>query len=201
MARRAYNRLRYMMENQANAAAIQTAYQKFRVEGYPAGYVNQPARGGTTPVSLSPFCLANYTSKYITKMSTRAKGRMAGIGISEAEANIDTGAAGTAPTGQKAPAKFRPARMVVFVPKGDTAYVADSGTTQTGKTVTEDTDATPVSAISGIKYNRRLGNSYTIPFGSNSTAGQKTQTEMQGYLYVRTAKGSRSVSFQIENPA
>lgn len=201
MGRRAYNRLRFMMENTANAATIQTNYEKFRVQGYAAGYVNQPARGGSTPVSLSPFCLANYTSKYVTKMSTRAKSRMTAIGISEAEANIDTGAAGTFPSGQKAPTKFRPARAVIFVPKGDTAYVADSGTTQTGKTVTEDTDATPVSAITGIKYNRRLGNSYTIPFGSSSTAGQKTQTEMQGFLYVRSAKGSRSVSFQIENPA
>lgn len=201
MGRRSYNRLRYAMENEAQLATIKTNYTKFRVEGYPAGYVNQPARGGQVPVSLNPFCLSGTTTKYITRMSSRAKARMSGLGLTEAEANIDSGASGTFPAGQKAPTKFRPARAVIFVPKGDTAYAADSGTTQSGKVVTEDTDATPVSAVTGIKYNRRLGNSYTIPFGSSTTAGQVRQTEMQGFIYVRAAKGSRSVSFQIENPA
>lgn len=194
-----YKKIRYMMENAAQMETIKAAYTKFRVEGYPDGYVNQPARGSSVPVSLIPFS-TNGSGKYITKMSGRASGKMAAIGISQAELNIDAGTGGTAVTGNRAPARYSPAKMVVFVPKGSTAYTADSGTTGTGKTVTEDTDATPLSAVRGIKYNRRLGNSYTFPFGYIATAGQNTQLLMQGYLYIKTAKGGNSVTFKPEIP-
>lgn len=194
-----YKKIRYMMENAANLETIKTAYTKFRVEGYGPGYVNQPARGASVPVSLIPFS-TNGSGKYITKMSGRASGKMGTIGISQAELNIDAGTGGTAVTGTKAPSRYSPAKMIVFVPKGSTAYTADSGTTSTGKTVTEDTDVTPLSAVNGLKYNRRLGNSYTFPFGYVSTAGQNTQLLMQGYLYIKTAKGGNTVSFKPEIP-
>lgn len=194
-----YKKIRYLMENEAQLATIKTNYTKFRTEGYPAGYVNQPARGASVPASLVPFFVSG-NAKYVVKMTGRASGIMSTIGISQAELNIDTGAGGGTVTGTKAPSRFSPARMIVFVPKGDTAYKADTGTTSTGKTVTEDTDATPVSAVSGLKYNRRLGNSYTLPFGYVSTAGQNTQLLMQGYLYIKGAKNGRSVSFKPEIP-
>lgn len=194
-----YKKIRYMMENEAQMAAIKAAYTKFRVEGYPEGHVHQPARGASVPVSLIPFTNAG-NAKYITKMSGRAHGKITALAGGEATLNIDTGAGGTAITGAKAPSRFKPAKITIFVPKGATGYAADTGTTQTGKAVTEDTDATPVSAVRGLKYNRRLGNSYTFPFGYTSTAGQNSQLLMQGYLYIKCAKGGASVSFSPEIP-
>lgn len=194
-----YKKIRYLMENQAQLETIKTAYAKFRVEGYPAGYVNQPARGPSVPVSLIPFS-TNGSGKYITKMSGRAHGKTSALVGGEAVLNIDTGAGGTAITGNKAPGRFKPAKITIVVPKGATAYTADTGTTQSGKTVTEDTDATPLSAVSGLKYNRRLGNSYTFPFGYTATAGQNTQLLMQGYLYIKCAKAGASISFTPEIP-
>lgn len=199
---RSYNRIRYAMQNEAQIANIKQKFTEFRVNGFPAGAVSQPARGASVPVSLVPFCLYGYTNKYITRMTGRAKAQMTKLGLSEAECNIDTGTAGTAVTGKKAPSKFGAAKMVVFVPTADTANTPDTGTTQAGTAVAaEDTDKTPVSAVTGLKYNRRLGNSYTIPFGASATAGQQTQIEMQGYLYVKAAKSGRNVSFKPEKPA
>lgn len=194
-----YKKIRYLMENEAQLATIKTAYTKFRTEGYPAGYVNQPARGPSVPVSLVPFTNAG-NQKYITKMSGRAAAKMATLVGGEAILNIDTGAGGTAITGSKAPSRFKAAKIIIFVPKGSTAYTADSGTTTTGTTVTEDTDATPVSAVKGLKYNRRLGNSYTFPFGYTSVAGQNSQLLMQGYLYIKCNKAGASVTFTPEVP-
>lgn len=196
---RNYKKIRYLMENETQLATIKAAYTKFRVEGFPAGYVNQPARGGSVPVSLIPFSTTGNT-KYITRMSGRANQNMATLVGGEAILNIDSGAGGTSITGNKAPSRYKPAKVIIFVPKGDTAFKADTGTTSTGQTVTEDTDATPLSAVRGLKYNRRLGNSYTYPFGYVATAGQNTQLLMQGYLYLKCAKGGRSVSFKPEIP-
>jgi hypothetical protein len=194
-----YKKIRYMMENAANLETIKTSYTKFRVEGYPEGYVNQPARGASIPISLIPFTNAG-NAKYITKMSGRAFAKTATLVGGESVLNIDSGAGGSAITGSKAPSRFKPAKITIFVPKGSTAYAADSGTTSTGKTVTEDTDITPLSAVRGLKYNRRLGNSYTYPFGYVSTAGQNSQLLMQGYLYIKCAKAGASVTFTPEIP-
>lgn len=194
-----YKKIRYMMANAAQLETIKTAYTEFRVNGYPAGYVNQPARGSAVPVSLIPFTNVG-TAKYVTKMTTRASSKITTLVGGEATLNIDTGAGGTNVTGSKAPAKFKSAKMVIFVPKGATAYTADTGTTQSGKPVTEDTTATPVSKVNGLEYNRRLGNSYTFPFGYTSTAGQNSQLLMQGFLYIKCAKGGVSVSFKPEIP-
>lgn len=199
---RSYNRIRYAMNNEAQIASIKAKFTEFRVNGYPAGYVAQPPRGASVPVSLVPFCLYGYTNKYITRMTGRAKAQMTKLGLTEAECNIDTGAGGTAVTGKKAPSKFGAAKMVVFVPTGDVAATPDTGTTQAGEpAAAEDTDKNPLSAVTGLKYKRRLGNSYSIPFGASSTAGQQTQIEMQGFLYVKTAKSGRNVSFKPEKPA
>lgn len=194
-----YKKIRYLMENEEQLATIKAKYIEFRTKGYPAGYVNQPARGASVPVSLVPFS-TNGSGKYITKMSGRAHGKTQALVGGEGILNIDTGAGGTAITGSKAPSRFKPAKITITVPKGATAYTADTGTTQTGKTVTEDTDVTPVSAVTGMKYNRRLGNSYTFPFGYTATAGQNTQLLMQGYLYIKCAKAGASVSFTPEIP-
>lgn len=194
-----YKKIRYLMENETQLATIKAQYTKFRTEGYPAGAIAQPARGASVPVSLIPFTNAG-NSKYITKMSGRANGKLATLVGGEGILNVDTGAGGTTVTGSKAPSRFKPAKVIIFVPKGSTAYTADSGTTSTGKTVTEDTDATPISAVTGLKYNRRLGNSYTFPFGYTSTAGQNSQLLMQGYLYLKCNKAGASVSFKPEIP-
>lgn len=195
-----YKKIRYMMENEAQLATIKTAYTEFRVNGYPAGYVNQPARGAAVPVSLTPFTTPSNATKYVTKMTTRAFTKIATLVGGEATLNIDTGAGGTTITGSKAPSKFKSAKMVIFVPKGATGYTADTGTTQSGTAVTEDTDVTPVSKVRGLKYNRRLGNSYSFPFGYTNTAGQNSQLLMQGFLYIKCAKGGASVSFKPEVP-
>lgn len=195
-----YKKIRYLMDNETQLATIKTAYTTFRTSGYPAGYVNQPARGASVPVSLVPFTNSSNTAKYVTKMTTRSFTKISTLVGGEAVLNIDTGAGGTTVTGSKAPSRFKSAKMIIFVPKGATAYTADTGTTTTGQTVTEDTDATPVSKVSGLKYNRRLGNSYTFPFGFVTTAGQNSQLLMQGYLYIKCAKGGASVSFKPEVP-
>lgn len=200
MAGRRFNRISWAMENEAQIAQIKAKYTEFRVKGMPTGSVQQPARGSKVPVSLVPFCLYGYTNKYVVGMGKRANDMRVALGLSDADLNIDTGTGGTSPTGKKARRPYAPARAIITVPKGDAIYKADTGTTTTGQTVADDTDATPISNITGLKYNRRLANSYTVPFGADSTSGQQTQLEMQGVVYAKAARGGRSVSFKPEIP-
>jgi hypothetical protein len=77
------------------------------------------------------------------------------------------------------------ARLARFIPAKATVF--DYGTASAPET----------SQITGIKYNKKVGNSYTFPFGASAT--EKTPAEVRkGILAAVVTLGSASVSFTDE---
>lgn len=139
--------------------------------------------GHRAPVSLIPFCVTGYTTKYVSIMSQRSLTNIGNVGLSEAKLNIDAGtqaAADDANKGRKVKG-YAPAKAHLFV-----------ATT----TVT-----TPKSQILLLEYNKINGAGYTYPYGKADVNGQRTDLEMRGYIYAEAAKGAVSVSFSSERPA
>ncbi|NJK58733.1 MAG: hypothetical protein HC939_23515 [Pleurocapsa sp. SU_5_0] len=77
------------------------------------------------------------------------------------------------------------AKLSRFIPAKATVF--DYGTATTSET----------SQITGIRYDKKTGNSYTYPFGASAT--EKTPGEVRkGILAAVTALGTASVSFSDE---
>jgi hypothetical protein len=134
--------------------------------------------GSRHPVSLVPFCVNGYTTRYIATMSGRSYTAIGNVGLSEAKLNIDGTTDASAGRKQKG---FKPAQAHIFVPTGATS--------------------TPISQIIKLEYKRIAGSSYTMPFGKQNVAGQQSELDMRGYIYATAAKEKRSVSFTVETPA
>jgi hypothetical protein len=121
-------------------------YRKYISGESPGPEVNQPAKEGTVEGTIKPFYAGDLI--HIEKITVRTNNWLT------TNTAVKTAAALTIPSAadpNPVPASWNAARAVIFIPG-------------TG----EDTDATPISGISGIEYNRILGRSYTVPFGKTA---------------------------------
>lgn len=187
MAKR-FSKLRYLIKTAKRMGIDVSADDNIKAyKAYRAGdgdyKTTAVKRGDSQPISLVPFCVVGYTTKYVVSMSGRSFKQMGTLGVTEARLNIDSGTLNTTNTSQGKKIKgFIPAKAIV------SSAVTSAVTT-------------PKSQITLLEYNKLDKKSYTFPFGSQNVDGQKTQLDMQGYLYADLAKGTKNVSFKPEKPA
>jgi hypothetical protein len=185
MAKR-FSRLKYglnmLRTPNSGAAAVDaptgTVARKF--QDYKAGkvkltYVRDAASkpGEILRVSVLPFHFGGVAnSEIIVAQSKRAdvKAELAGVqtACNLITVNYQLHAKG---------GKFRPAKATVF----------DFGTTSTAE----------LSQITGIRYSKKAGNSYTFPYGAS--LAEKAESEVRkGIIAAVDALGTSSVSFSSE---
>lgn len=140
--------------------------------------------GSRAPVSLIPFCVNGYTTKYLDSLSNRALGAIADAGLSQPKLNIDAGTTATADDANKGK------KVRGYLAARATVAILDPATV-----------TTPKSQILLLEYKRIASVSYTYPYGKADVAGQRTDLEMRGYIYAEAAKGTKTVSFSPERPA
>lgn len=159
-----------------------TAFKDWRADGAPATTTapNQPPKGATVRKALLPFYFGatDFTNHAIVKISGRSFSGLATVGLTEAKLCLDdvpdTPAAGTT---YEPVDGLKPARAVIFKPG-------------TGST-------TEKSRITGVNYKKRVGATYTLPFGKKDLAGRRDQRGMRGVILTGVLAGC-SVSFKEE---
>lgn len=198
------SKIKYLAKYEAQAAAITSKYTDFRLgRNQPAR--NAPARGSSVVVALASFDTRATTKNTLVKASGRAMlpDTRTATGATNAVLNIDT----TAPdTATKVPG-YKPAKVTIFIPEEATitgapvpAQAPEDAPGPTGVGAADDTTREPLSRVTGLKYRRKLGNSYTYPIGSSATAGQTSEQGMMNYVYQQLSVGGRSLSFSSEVP-
>lgn len=156
------------------------AYRAYR-RGTSTTYKTTPVnRDSSRPFTLLPFCTLEDTARYASKMSGRAFASMAQNNITDAKLNIDTTPSTTNLGGTKNTA-YAPAKAILFVATG--------------------TKTTPKSGITLLEYKKRVGTSYTYPFGRGTEVTQATYPQMCGRLLADLGVGNRNVSFKPERAA
>jgi hypothetical protein len=185
MAKR-FSRLKYGLDmlrtpnSTAAAPDAPTGTVARRFQDYKAGkvkptYVRDAASkpGEILKVSVLPFHFGGVANtELIVAQSKRADERpeLAGVqtACNQVTANFTLHTKG---------GKFRPAKATVF----------DFGTTSTAE----------LSQITGIRYSKKAGNSYTFPYGASAT--EKAESEVRkGIIAAVDALGTSSVSFSSE---
>lgn len=159
-----------------------TAYKDWRADGAPATAAapNQPAKGAVIRKALLPFYfgVTDFTNHAVIKISGRSFSGLATVGLTEAKLCLDdipeTPAAGST---YEIVDGLRPARAVIFKPG-------------TGST-------TEKSRITGVNYKKRVGSSYTLPFGKKDAIGRRDQKGMRGIIVSGVIAGC-GVSFKEE---
>lgn len=186
---RRFKRIKYMIkETKRMGIDISTDDNIKAFKSYLAGdstYKRKSTKvGHRAPISLIPFCVNGYTTKYIDTISNRSLGAIAEVGLSQAKLNIDAGTTATADNANKG--------------KKVRGYLAPRAhvTVLDPATVT-----TPKSQIILLEYTRIGSAGYTYPYGKADVAGQRTDLEMRGYIYAEAGKTNRTVSFTVERPA
>jgi hypothetical protein len=198
------SKIKYLAKYEAQAAAITTKYTDFRL-GRNQPPRKAPARGASVVVALASFDTRATTKNTLVKASGRAmlpETRTA-TGATNAVLNIDT----TAPDTAKKVPGYKPAKVTVFIPEEASltgvpapAQAPEDAPGPTGVGAADDATKEPLSRVTGLKYSRRLGNSYTYPLGSSATAGQTSEEGMMNYVYQQLSTGGRSLSFESEVP-
>lgn len=194
------SKVRYLAKYAQQAAAITAKYTDYKLgRNQPAR--KTPARGASVKVGVASFDTRSFTKNNIVTMSGRARGAQAATGATDALLNTDNTILETA---QKVPG-YIPAKVTIFIPEvaalaGEPApaQAPKDAAAPTGAGAADDTTLTPLSRITGLEYRRRLGNSYTFPFGSAETAGQQNERGMMNKLYTELGKGGKALSFQSE---
>jgi|GEM_PF-5605774 len=198
------SKIKYLAKYEAQAAAITTKYTDFRLgRNQPAR--KTPARGPSVVVALASFDTRATTKNTLVKASGRAMlaDTRTATGATNAVLNIDT----TAPdTATRVPG-YKPAKVTIFIPEEATitgvpapAQAPEDAPGPTGVGAADDATREPLSRVTGLKYRRRLGNSFTYPIGSSATAGQTSEQGMMNYVYQQLSVGGRSLSFESEIP-
>jgi hypothetical protein len=197
-------RVKYLAKYAAQAEAIAGKYTDYKLgRNQPAR--KTPVRGASVIVALASFDTKATTKNTLVKASGRAmlpETRTA-TGATNAALNIDT----TAPDTAKKVPGYKPAKVTIFIPEEATvtgapapAQAPEDAPGPSGAGAADDTTREPLSRVTGLKYRRRLGNSYTYPFGSSSEAGQTNEEGMMNHVYKQLSTGGRGLSFQSEVP-
>lgn len=202
MARAA--KVRYLAKYAAQAAAITAKYTDYKLgKNQPAR--KAPARGASVKVALATFDTRATTKTTVVAASGRAMvaATRTATGASDTALNIDP----TVPAEAKRVVGYKPAKVTIFIPEVASLAGApaptqgtDDAVSPAGTGAADDTTATPLSRITGLEYRRRLGNSYTYPFGSSATAGQTNEEGMMNFIYKELGTGGKTLSFQSEVP-
>lgn len=194
--------IKYLAKNAANADTILAKYTDYRL-GKNQPKIKAPARGPSVIVALASFDTKDAAKNTLVKASGRAmkETTITATGATGTVLNIDS----TTPDTARRRNGYKPAKITVFVPEvasipGGTAppQADEDATAATGAGSADDTTLTPLSRITGLEYRRRLGNSYTYPFGSSATPGQDKEEGMMSYLYAKLSTGGKSLSFTGE---
>lgn len=184
MARRRFNDIQDSIKKGHQGEKL-TIFKTWRAEGAPATVTApaMPVRGAMVKKALRPFYTGstNLLTFAVTKISGRAYGGLAAVGLSDANLALedidDTPEPGTS---YEFVDGFSPAKAVIFLPG-------------TGSTTTK-------SRITGQNYKKRLGSTYTLPFGKRDLAGARDQRGMRGRILGTVIAGA-SVSFKEESYA
>ena len=197
-------KVKYLVKYEAQAAAISLKFTDYKL-GRNQPDRKAPNRGASVVVALSSFDTRGVAKNNLVKASGRAM---------VAETQTATGATNTVLNIERTPpdtAKripgYKPARITVFIPavasragEPTPAQAPADAAGPTGTGDADDTTLTPLSRVTGLEYRRRLGNSFTYPFGNSATAGQINEEGMMNYLYKELSTGGKSVSFKSEIP-
>lgn len=162
-----------------------TAFKTWRAEGPAATFTApvMPAKGAAVKKALRPFYTgsADITTFAVIKVSGRAYGSIAAVGMSDIKLSLEdineTPADGVS---YEYIGGFSPAKAVIFLPG-------------TGSTTTK-------SRITNTNYKKRIGATYTLPFGKRDLAGARDQKGMRGRILGGVIVGA-SVSFKEESYA
>lgn len=159
-----------------------TAYKDWRADGAAATYPApvMPAKGGSVNKALLPFYFGaiDFVNFAVIKLSGRAFGAMAAVGLTEAKLNFDN-IPDTIPinASYEVVDGFSPAKAVIFLPG-------------TGSTSTK-------SRITANNYKKRIGQTYTLPFGKKDAPGKRDQKGMRAQIMSGVIAGA-NVSFKEE---
>ncbi|NJO98636.1 MAG: hypothetical protein HC764_23730 [Pleurocapsa sp. CRU_1_2] len=159
----------------APAGTVARKFQDYKAGKVTVSYTREASSkpGEILKVSILPFYFGGVAgTEAIVAQSKRAddKAELSGVQTQCNQVTVN------AETHAKL-SRFIPAKATVF----------DYGTATTSET----------SKITGIRYDKKAGNSYTYPFGANTT--EKTPGEVRkGILAAVTALGTASVSFSDE---
>ncbi|MEG4010403.1 hypothetical protein QUA41_30750 [Microcoleus sp. Pol11C1] len=195
--------IKYLVKNAEKVATITAAFTKYKL-GQDQPKVNAPARGPSVLLALASFDTKDATKNTLVKASGRAMaaGTKTATGATDAVLNIETG---TTPDTARRRDGYKPAKVTIFVPEvaskaGEPAPAQgeEDTTAPTGAGSADSTSTTPISRVTGLEYRRRLGNSFTYPFGSSATPGQDKEEGMMSFLYARLSTGGKSLSFSGE---
>ncbi|MEG4294222.1 hypothetical protein Q5692_35710 [Microcoleus sp. C2C3] len=159
-----------------------TAYKDWRADGAAATYPApvMPAKGGSVKKALLPFYFGatDFTNFAVVKLSGRAFGALAAVGLSEAKLNFDDIPDTIPPTASyEIVDGLSPAKAVIFLPG-------------TGSTSTK-------SRVTASNYKKRNGQTYTLPFGKKDLAGKRDQKGMRAQILAGVIAGA-NVSFKEE---
>ena len=135
--------------------------------------------GNLDEVAISPFADPSLSLRIKASnrvLSTVENAILTAGNTDTTQASIDSA---TAP-----PKGFKPARAIIFIP----SVAGDADSVGTEKT----------SQITGIKYNPRDGNNFTLPFGQPGTATNLNAVQSAIKSAVNGIDTARSVSFQPE---
>jgi hypothetical protein len=176
-----FNNLRDSIKKGRQGAQL-TAFKEWRAEGRPATATApvQPPRGDTVRKALLPFYFgsSDFTNYAIVDISGRSFSSLVAVGLTEAKLCLndvpETPATGTT---YELVLGLEPAKAIIFKPG-------------TGSTSTK-------SGITGRVYKKRIGTSYTLPFGKRDLAGRRDQRGMRGIILAGVLPGC-SVSFKEE---
>lgn len=145
---------RYQFALKANRGDAQAGsplgrYKDYKSGANPVAYTRSASSlpGGFNPIYIIPFGEPE-DLYYLTQISERAAGQLSLVGGQTALNYIDIGAIGAADKTESN--KYTPAAVTVFDPSG-------AGANQT-------------SQITGVRYKKVPGQSYTFPFGKNAGA-------------------------------
>lgn len=193
-------RVKYLAKYAEQAAAITAKYTDYKL-GRNQLPRKAPARGASIKVGVASFDTRSFVKNNIVNMSGRARLAQTAAGATDALLNTDN----TIPdTAAKVPG-YVPAKVTIFIPEvaalaGETAptQAPEDAASPSGTGAADDTTATPLSRVTGLEYRRRLGNSFTFPFGSSETAGQQSEQGMMNRLYTELGKGGKALSFKSE---
>jgi len=195
--------VKFLAKNAANSAAIIAKYTDYRL-GKNQPKVKAPARGPSVILALAPFDTKDPTKSVLVKASGRAMkaDTKTATGGTDALLNIEST---TVPDTAKRRSGYKPAKVTIFIPEvasiaGGAAptQASEDAAAPTGSGAADDTTVTPLSRVTGLEYRRRLGNSYTYPFGSSATPGQDKEEGMMSYLYNKLSVGGKTMSFTGE---
>lgn len=153
-------------------------YDQFQ-KGLTDFHPDQPDRGKSENRILTPFAVPSTEAPYrLTRTSTRAVETSLGLtGFTLGDLALANESASVEVNSNR---EYIPAKVTVFVGTGATTNVS----------ATE-------NKVTGTPYKRKVGTSFTLPFGQGATPGTTVLNAM-GYLSNKADSTGKSVTFKPE---